>query len=95
MKHEFRHKFIAALEASGMSVAEVSRRSGVSYHVIDKLKKGKIQSTTVENAERLARVLNLDRRNDGLQDRLLASFTRMSRDQQEMAVLFCETLLKT
>lgn len=49
----FREKFLAALEESGLSVAEISRRSGVSYDVINKLKRRVGSSTTAENAEAL------------------------------------------
>ena len=40
-------------------MAELSRRSGVSYQVIDKLKKGRISTTSVENAEALSKALGM------------------------------------
>lgn len=52
-KPAFREKFLAALEASGLSVAEVARRSGVTYDVINKLKRRPGSSTTAENAAAL------------------------------------------
>lgn len=56
----FRDWVIASLQGSGMSVAELARRSGVSYDVINKLKRRDGASTSAENAEALARVLGLD-----------------------------------
>lgn len=57
-KPAFREKFLAALDASGLSVAEVSRRSGVTYDVINKLKRRPGSSTTAENAAALLAALD-------------------------------------
>lgn len=57
-KPAFREKFLAALGASGLSVAEVSRRSGVTYDVINKLKRRPGSSTTAENAAALLAALD-------------------------------------
>lgn len=55
----FRDQVLAALDESGMSVAELARRSGVSYDVINKLKRREGASTSAENAEAIAHVLGL------------------------------------
>lgn len=52
----FREKFLVALDGSGLSVAEVARRSGVSYDVINKLKRRDGSSTSAENAAALMAV---------------------------------------
>lgn len=55
----FRDWFIDALDASGLSVAEIARRSGVSYDVINKLKRRPGSSTTAENAAALKAVFGV------------------------------------
>jgi ribonucleoside-diphosphate reductase alpha chain len=52
---QFREAFIAHLTASGQSLAEVARLSGVGYHLLDKLKKREGASTSVEAASAVAR----------------------------------------
>lgn len=56
----FREKFIAALAESGLSVAEVARRSGVGYDAINKLKTREGAKTSAENAAAIASVLGID-----------------------------------
>lgn len=50
----FRQRFLDSLRETGVSIAELSRRTGVSYDVLNKLKRGSIGSTSVENAEKIA-----------------------------------------
>lgn len=59
----FREWFIQRLEESGLSGKEVERRSGVSYDVIAKLKRRAVDSTSDQNAIRLAE--GLGERNPG------------------------------
>lgn len=59
MSDRFRTRMIAALESTGMTVAELSRRSGVSYDAINKLKRRENASTSMENAEKISRVLGI------------------------------------
>ncbi|TFL16410.1 S24 family peptidase [Jannaschia formosa] len=54
----FRAGFMEAFGASGLGMAELSRRSGVSYDAINKLKRGSSGSTSAENAERLKAALS-------------------------------------
>ena len=56
----FRQLMIEALEQTGMSVAELSRRSGVTYDVINKVKRREAASTNAENAQAIAGVLGFD-----------------------------------
>ena len=51
---------LSALEASGMSVAELSRRSGVSYDAINKVKRREGASTSAENASAIAAALGFE-----------------------------------
>jgi len=59
MSDRFRNRMIAALESTGMTVAELSRRSGVSYDAISKLKRRENASTSMENAEKIAKALGI------------------------------------
>ncbi|WP_213546398.1 S24 family peptidase [Vannielia litorea] len=59
MSKTVRDRIIQAWEESGVSAAELSRRSGVSYDVITKLKHRPTSSTSAENAEKLLRALGL------------------------------------
>ncbi len=58
-QQNFRDQFLAGLAETGMSVAELARRSGVSYDTINKLKRREGSSTSAENAAALARALGL------------------------------------
>lgn len=51
----FREGLIAHVQAAGLPVAEISRRSGVSKFKLDKLMSRKVASTNVEDAVKLAR----------------------------------------
>lgn len=51
---------LSALEISGLSVAELSRRSGVSYDAINKIKRREGASTSAENAAAIARALGFE-----------------------------------
>ncbi|MFD1913822.1 S24 family peptidase [Halodurantibacterium flavum] len=59
-KQTFRQQMIDALDRAGMSVAELSRRSGVSYDAINKLKRRPNASTSAENAAALAEALGIE-----------------------------------
>lgn len=56
MAKTFRQAFIEALAETGMSVAEVSRQSGVSKDQLNKLKQRENAKTNVDDARRVAEV---------------------------------------
>lgn len=56
----FRDRILAALKAQKMSKAELSRRSGVKYHALDKFLKGISQTTGYENGRALAQTLGIE-----------------------------------
>lgn len=60
MQDGFREQFLEALERTGMTLAELSRRSGVKYDALNKLRRREGASTSAENAARIARALGLD-----------------------------------
>ncbi|WP_412550262.1 helix-turn-helix domain-containing protein [Shimia sp. MIT910701] len=54
MERTFRDAFLVELGASGLSVAEVARRSGVSKDQLNKLKQRDSAKTNVDDARRVA-----------------------------------------
>lgn len=56
----FAQRVLDAMKEQGISAAELSRLSGVSYDVINKFKHRPDSSTKADNARRLATALNLD-----------------------------------
>lgn len=57
---KFREKMIAALDASGLSVAEVARRAEVNYDVVRDLIRRPNASTSAENAAAISAVLGIE-----------------------------------
>ena len=66
MQDGFREQFLEALARSGMTLAELARRSGVKYDALNKLKSREGASTSAENASRIARVLGFSESEDVL-----------------------------
>lgn len=58
-KKNFRGQILDAMAETGISMAELSRVSGVSYDVINKLKRREASSTSAENAAALLRALGI------------------------------------
>ncbi|PIE15154.1 MAG: hypothetical protein CSA68_07330 [Rhodobacterales bacterium] len=55
MEKTFRQAFIEALEKSGLSVAQVAEKAGVSVEQLKKLKQRETAKTNVEDARRVAK----------------------------------------
>ena len=66
MQDRFREQFLQALERTGMTLAELHRRSGVGYDALAKLRSREGASTSAENAMRIARALGFDDQADDL-----------------------------
>ena len=88
----FRDRFLDAYSSSGMSVAELSRRSGVNYHTIDKLKKGVTLSTSADTARKLALALNMGSNQDAQANRLLSLFYRLGKRERGVLLATAEAL---
>lgn len=58
-KKTFRDQILESMAETGISMAELSRVSGVSYDVINKLKRREDSSTSAENAAALSRALGI------------------------------------
>jgi phage repressor protein C with HTH and peptisase S24 domain len=56
----FRQRLLEDIDRTGITIAELSRRSGVSYDVLNKLKRGSSQSTSAENAAKISSALGWD-----------------------------------
>lgn len=54
MSKNFRDAFLAALNETGLTVAEVARRAGVSKDQLNKLKQREAAKTNVDDAKRVA-----------------------------------------
>lgn len=48
---------LAAWDQGALTAAELARRAGVTYDVVNKLKRGDVESTSAENARKLAAAL--------------------------------------
>lgn len=93
MTDTFQSRFIEAFDRSGMSVAELSRRSGVSYHAIDKLKKRPGATTSVENARKLAAALGMDNNHGDRANRMITLFMQLSPQSQDIVLKVAQSLL--
>ncbi len=63
-KKTFRDQILESMAETGISMAELSRASGVSYDVINKLKRREDSSTSAENAAALSRALGITMTSD-------------------------------
>ncbi|MCE8538716.1 adenosylcobalamin-dependent ribonucleoside-diphosphate reductase [Ruegeria pomeroyi] len=51
---DFQKAFAKHLAASNTSIADISKKTGINYHTLDKLKKGASKSTSADNAAKIA-----------------------------------------
>lgn len=92
----FRDEMMSALERTGMSIAELSRRSGVSYDVLNKLKRRSGSSTSAENAAKIRAVLGFGAADasdeDATLDAIKSELDDLSEDQLREALTFVKFL---
>lgn len=60
MEQKFRQKMLAAWDQPSLTAAELARRAGVTYDVVNKLKRGDVESTSAENARKIAVALGFE-----------------------------------
>ena len=89
----FRDRLLAALEAAGMSKAELSRRSGVPYHAIDKFLKRENATTSAENASAMAKVVGITVDSDQEYEKLREMFYRLTEEQRQFLLASVRGLL--
>lgn len=89
----FRDRILAAKNARNMSTAELSRRSGVPYHALDKYLKREGATTSAENAQALANVLGVKPDGEDDYDELREMFFRLDEEKRRFVVASVRGLL--
>lgn len=89
----FRDRALAAMKAAGLSKAELSRRSGVPYHAIDKFLKREGASTSAENAQALARALGITVDDQAEYEELRDMFFRLDEEKRKFLLESARVLL--
>ena len=79
----FKTRLARAMREAGIDRAELSRRSGVGYHAIDKFMKREGADTSLENAKKLADAVGISLDSDETYDELRALFLRLNEQQRE------------
>lgn len=82
------------MDNQSMSKAELSRRSGVPYHALDKFLKGSSLTTSVENGIALANALGFSVEDQNSYDELRAIFSQLSAEDQRFVLSSVRGLLK-
>lgn len=90
---DLRTRIKAAMSAQGMSKAELSRRSGVPYHGLDKFLKGASLTTSAENAQALARALGISLDGEAEYEELRKLFFQLGEEQREFLLASVRGLL--
>ena len=89
----FRDRIVAAMEAAGITKADLSRRSGVPYHAIDKFMKRPGATTSAENAQAMARALGIKIDDDQEYDELRRLFYSLTEEQRQFVLASLRGLL--
>jgi lambda repressor-like predicted transcriptional regulator len=89
----FRQRVKAAMADQEVSVAELSRRSRVPYHTLDKFLKRENATTSAENAAAIANALGIPAGDDGEYDELRKLFFELSEEQQKFVLASVRGLL--
>lgn len=91
----FRQRVQLELERQNMTKAELSRRSNVPYHAIDKLLKREGASTSTENAAAIANALGISADDDAREyEELRELFFQLDEDKQRFVLESVRGLLK-
>lgn len=93
VKASFRDRALAAMKAAAMSKAELSRRSGVPYHAIDKFLKRDGATTSAENAQALARALGITIDGQAEYEELRELFYQLDEQQRQFLLASIRGLL--
>lgn len=94
MKATFRDRAVAAFEAASITKAELSRRSGVPYHAIDKFLKRDGATTSSENAQAIARALGITVDGQAEYEELREMFYQLDESQRQFLLASIRGLLK-
>ncbi len=89
----FRDRVKAAMTSQGLSKAELSRRSGVPYHALDKFLKREGATTSAENAKALADALGIAMDGDAEYDELRRLFFQLPEEKRRFLLASIRGLL--
>ena len=89
----FRVRILDAMQAQDMTKAELSRRSGVAYHALDKFLKGVSDKTSAENVQALARALGIKIDGEAEFDHLRQMYFELSESQRQFVLASIHGLL--
>ena len=92
-KKSFRDRILAAMKDSGLNKAELSRRSGVPYHALDKFLKREGASTSAENANALAAALGIKVDGELEYEELRELYFQLDEEQQKFVLASIRGLL--
>ena len=92
-KDSFRDRILAALDEQKMSKAELSRRSKVPYHALDKFLKREGATTGVDNARAIANTLGIKVDDDSDFESIRSLFYQLNKEQREFLLKSIEGLL--
>lgn len=93
VRASFRDRLIEAMKEADMSKAELSRRSGVPYHAIDKFLKRDGATTSAENAQALARALGITIDGQAEYEELRELFYQLDEQQRQFLLASIRGLL--
>lgn len=94
MKNQsFRDRALAAMKSQALSKAELSRRSKVPYHALDKFLKRHNATTSSENAVAIANVLGIKVDDDRAYEELRELFFQLDEEQQKFLLASARGLL--
>ncbi len=91
--NSFKDRVIQAMKASDVSKAELSRRSGVPYHTLDKWLKRPDATTGADNASALAHALGITVDSDSEYEELRELFYRLEKPEQTFVLKTVKGLL--
>lgn len=89
----FRDRVAAALIERNLSKAELSRRSGVPYHAIDKFLKRDNATTSAENAVAISKALGLKIDDEAAYEELRELFFQLDEEQRMFLLKSIQGLL--
>lgn len=89
----FRDRILVAMTARGMTKAELSRRSRVPYHTLDKYLKREGATTSAENALAMANALGIAVDGEDEYDELREMFYQLSEEKRQFVLASIRGLL--
>lgn len=92
-KASFRDRILSAMQEQGMNKAELSRRSGVPYHTLDKYLKREGATTSGENAAALANALGVMIDGESEYDELRSLFFQLDEEKKKFVLASIRGLL--